>query len=107
MDNNKKNIDIDIQETQEWTDSFRAVIKNQGPERAHFFRGPEHKSGGDLIFFQGHSVPRVYARPFLEDRLSKKKLINFRRELANGGAYPYPWLMPDYWQFTKQGSLII
>jgi pyruvate dehydrogenase E1 component len=69
----------------------------------HFFRGPEHESGGDLIFFQGHSIPGIYARSFLEGRLSTKKLINFRRELANGGglsSYPHPWLMPDYWQFA-------
>ena len=69
----------------------------------HFFRGPEHKSGGDLIFFQGHSVPGVYARSFLEGRFSNKKLINFRRELADGGglsSYPHPWLMPDFWQFA-------
>ena len=69
----------------------------------HFFRGPEHESGGDLIFFQGHSTPGIYARSFLEGRLSKKHLTNFRRELADGGglsSYPHPWLMPDYWQFA-------
>ena len=192
MSDNKKIIDIDTQETLEWTESLRAVLENQGTERAHFlvekmmdfarrngvkipyqqttaylntipssqqakfsgnrtierrikslirwnamamvvrankespgigghissyssaatlyevgfnhfFRGPEHESGGDLIFFQGHSVPGVYARSFLEGRFSKKKLINFRRELADGGglsSYPHPWLMPEYWQFA-------
>ena len=192
MDDNRKNIDIDTQETLEWTESLRAVLDNQGPERTHFlvekmmdfarrngvkipykqttaylntipvsqqtkftgdriierrikslirwnamamvvrankespgigghissyssaatlyevgfnhfFRGPEHESGGDLIFFQGHSTPGIYARSFLEGRLSKKNLINFRRELADGGglsSYPHPWLMPDYWQFA-------
>lgn len=192
MNEKKQNIDIDKQETLEWTESLRAVLEIQGPERAHFlvekmmdfarrngvkipykqttaylntipvsqqtkftgdrkierrikslirwnamamvvrankespgigghissyssaatlyevgfnhfFRGPEHKSGGDLIFFQGHSIPGVYARSFLEGRLSKEKLINFRRELASGGglsSYPHPWLMPDYWQFA-------
>lgn len=192
MNDKKQNIDIDIQETLEWTESLRAVLENQGPERTHFlvekmmdfarrngvkipykqttaylntipvsqqakfagdrtierrikslirwnamamvvrankespgigghissyssaatlyevgfnhfFRGPEHESGGDLIFFQGHSTPGIYARSFLEGRLSKKKLINFRRELADGGglsSYPHPWLMPDYWQFA-------
>lgn len=192
MNEKKQNIDIDKQETLEWTESLRAVLEIQGPERAHFlvekmmdfarrngvkipykqttaylntipvsqqtkftgdrkierrikslirwnamamvvrankespgigghissyssaatlyevgfnhfFRGPEHESGGDLIFFQGHSIPGIYARSFLEGRLSTKKLINFRRELANGGglsSYPHPWLMPDYWQFA-------
>ncbi|MFC1565856.1 pyruvate dehydrogenase (acetyl-transferring), homodimeric type [Candidatus Neomarinimicrobiota bacterium] len=192
MNDNRKNIDIDSQETQEWIDSLRAVLENQGPERTHFlvekmmdyarrngvkipykqttaylntipvsqqakftgdrtierrikslirwnamamvvrankespgigghissyssaatlyevgfnhfFRGPEHDSGGDLIFFQGHSTPGIYARSFLEGRFSKKKLTNFRRELADGGglsSYPHPWLMPDYWQFA-------
>lgn len=192
MNEKEQNIDIDKQETLEWTESLRAVLEIQGPERAHFlvekmmdfarrngvkipykqttaylntipvsqqtkftgdrkierrikslirwnamamvvrankespgigghissfssaatlyevgfnhfFRGPEHESGGDLIFFQGHSIPGIYARSFLEDRLSKEKLINFRRELASGGglsSYPHPWLMPDYWQFA-------
>ncbi len=69
----------------------------------HFFRGPDHTSGGDLIFFQGHSTPGIYARSFLEGRLTEKHLQNFRRELAKGGglsSYPHPWLMPDYWQFA-------
>lgn len=69
----------------------------------HFFKGPEHESGGDLIFFQGHSTPGIYARSFLEGRLSEKNLKNFRRELANGGglsSYPHPWLMQNYWQFA-------
>jgi len=69
----------------------------------HFFRGPDHESGGDLIFFQGHSTPGIYARSFLEGRLSEQNLKNFRRELAKGGglsSYPHPWLMPDYWQFA-------
>jgi pyruvate dehydrogenase E1 component len=192
MNDNRKNVDIDSQETQEWIDSLRAVLENQGQERTHFlvekmmdfarrngvkipykqttaylntipvsqqakftgdrtierrikslirwnamamvvrankespgigghissyssaatlyevgfnhfFRGPEHESGGDLIFFQGHSTPGIYARSFLEGRLSKKSLTNFRRELADGeglSSYPHPWLMPDYWQFA-------
>jgi pyruvate dehydrogenase E1 component len=68
----------------------------------HFFRGAEHESGGDMVFFQGHASPGVYARAFLEGRLSREKLENFRRETAKGGglsSYPHPWLMPDFWQF--------
>jgi pyruvate dehydrogenase E1 component len=68
----------------------------------HFFRGPDHPGGGDFIYFQGHSTPGIYARSFLEGRLSAADLDHFRRELAEGGglsSYPHPWLMPDYWQF--------
>ena len=68
----------------------------------HFFRGPDAPGGGDQVFFQGHAAPGVYARAFLEGRLSAEKLTNFRRELAEGGglsSYPHPWLMPDFWQF--------
>ena len=69
----------------------------------HFFRGPDHPSGGDLIYYQGHSTPGIYARSYLEGRLTDTHLDNFRRELAEGGGlllnYPHPWLMPDYWQF--------
>ncbi|MGQ0637079.1 MAG: pyruvate dehydrogenase (acetyl-transferring), homodimeric type [Planctomycetaceae bacterium] len=68
----------------------------------HFFRAhsPEHL--GDLVYFQGHASPGVYARAFLEGRLSEEKLRNFRRELQPGGglsSYPHPWLMPEFWQF--------
>ncbi len=69
----------------------------------HFFRGPDDPSGGDLIFFQGHTSPGIYARAYLEGRLSKEKLHNFRRELSEKGglsSYPHPWLMPDFWQFA-------
>lgn len=68
----------------------------------HFFRGPESPGGGDMIYFQGHSTPGIYARSYLEGRLPESRLENFRRELAHGGglsSYPHPWLMPDYWQF--------
>ncbi|MBK5915763.1 pyruvate dehydrogenase (acetyl-transferring), homodimeric type [Rhodocyclus purpureus] len=68
---------------------------------SHFWRvaGPEH--GGDLIFFQGHSIPGVYARAFLLGRLSAEQLDNFRQETGGKGlsSYPHPWLMPDFWQF--------
>jgi pyruvate dehydrogenase E1 component len=67
----------------------------------HFFRGPNHADGGDLVFFQGHASPGMYARAFLEGRLTQQHLDNFRRELADGGglsSYPHPWLMPNFWQ---------
>ena len=56
---------------------------------------------GDLIYFQGHSAPGIYARAFLEGRISEKQLENFRSEIGGGGlsSYPHPWLMPDFWQF--------
>ena len=69
----------------------------------HFFKGPNHPNGADLVFFQGHASPGMYARAFLEGRLSEEQLGNFRRELAPGGglsSYPHPWLMPDFWQFA-------
>jgi pyruvate dehydrogenase E1 component len=67
----------------------------------HFFHGPDHPDGGDLVFFQGHASPGIYARAFLEGRLTQQQLENFRRELAEGGglsSYPHPWLMPNFWQ---------
>ena len=69
----------------------------------HFFKGPEHPQGQDMVFFQGHASPGIYARAFLEGRLTKNKLSNFRRELSEGGglsSYPHPYLMPDFWQFA-------
>jgi len=68
----------------------------------YFFRGPNAPGGGDMVYFQGHASPGIYARAFLEGRLSAAQLENFRRELAPGGglsSYPHPWLMPDFWQF--------
>jgi len=66
----------------------------------HFFRGSDKKLG-DLIYFQGHSSPGIYARSFLEGRLKKGQIENFRKEIKGKGlsSYPHPWLMPDYWQF--------
>jgi len=67
----------------------------------HFLRGNEDGSG-DIVYFQGHAAPGVYARAFLEGRLSAAQLENFRHELAPGGglsSYPHPWLMPHFWQF--------
>ncbi|MEQ8691970.1 MAG: pyruvate dehydrogenase (acetyl-transferring), homodimeric type, partial [Pseudomonadales bacterium] len=67
----------------------------------YFFRGQDDGQAGDLIYFQGHASPGVYARSFLEGRLSESQLDNFRREVDGEGlsSYPHPWLMPDYWQF--------
>ncbi|MEJ5351135.1 MAG: pyruvate dehydrogenase (acetyl-transferring), homodimeric type [Melioribacteraceae bacterium] len=68
----------------------------------HFFRGKDGNHDGDIIYFQGHAAPGVYARAFLEGRLTKEQLENFRRELQPGGglsSYPHPWLMPDFWEF--------
>ena len=67
----------------------------------HFFKGPENPAGADLIYFQGHSSPGVYARAFLEGRLTEQDLDRFRREASGPGlsSYPHPWLMPHFWQF--------
>ena len=74
----------------------------------YFFRAPEPADAdedvsrsGDLVYFQGHASPGIYARSFLEGRLSEEQLDNFRRETDGDGlsSYPHPWLMPDYWQF--------
>ncbi|MFO7550816.1 MAG: pyruvate dehydrogenase (acetyl-transferring), homodimeric type [Haliea sp.] len=67
----------------------------------YFFRGADGDHPGDLVFYQGHSAPGMYARSYLEGRLSEEQLDNFRREVDGNGlsSYPHPWLMPDYWQF--------
>src|SRR6202165_5224525 len=68
----------------------------------HFFRGRTEEFEGDTVYLQGHASPGMYARAFLEGRLSAQKLENFRRELKPGGglsSYPHPWLMPDFWEF--------
>ncbi|GAB3322180.1 pyruvate dehydrogenase (acetyl-transferring), homodimeric type [Haliea atlantica] len=67
----------------------------------YFFRGSENGHPGDLVFYQGHSAPGMYARSYLEGRLTEEQLDNFRREVDGNGlsSYPHPWLMPDYWQF--------
>jgi pyruvate dehydrogenase E1 component len=72
----------------------------------HFFRAADATSQGDLVFFQPHSAPGVYARAFLEGRLGEEQLANFRRELSGNGlsSYPHPWLMPEFWQFPT-GSM--
>ena len=67
----------------------------------HFWRAKNNKFGGDLVYFQGHSAPGMYARAFLEGRLNEKQLDSFRQEVNPGGlsSYPHPWLMPNFWQF--------
>ena len=77
----------------------------------HFFRGDMAKTRGDLVYFQPHSAPGVYARAFLEGRLDRAALVHYRREVQAGGegarglsSYPHPWLMPDFWQFPT-GSM--
>jgi len=69
----------------------------------HYFKGPNHPQGSDLVYFQGHASPGIYARAYLEGRLNEEKLDAFRRELSPKGglsSYPHPWLMPDFWQFA-------
>ena len=72
----------------------------------HFFRGDDGERRGDLVFFQPHSAPGVYARAFLEGRISEQQLENYRQEVGGHGlsSYPHPWLMPDFWQFPT-GSM--
>jgi len=67
----------------------------------HFWHAPSHDHGGDLLFAQGHSSPGIYARAFMEGRLTEEQLDHFRREVDGKGlsSYPHPWLMPDFWQF--------
>ncbi|MFT4629613.1 MAG: pyruvate dehydrogenase E1 component [Arenicella sp.] len=67
----------------------------------HFWRARNADHGGDMIYYQGHSAPGMYARAFLEGRLSEDQLDNFRQEVGGNGlsSYPHPWLMPDFWQF--------
>ncbi|MFZ2525947.1 MAG: pyruvate dehydrogenase (acetyl-transferring), homodimeric type, partial [Candidatus Ferrigenium altingense] len=68
----------------------------------HFFHGKTDDHGGDLVYFQGHSAPGMYARAFLEGRLGEERMYKFRQEAEGGGlsSYPHPWLMPDFWQFS-------
>jgi pyruvate dehydrogenase E1 component len=68
----------------------------------HYFRGPEFNNGGDLVYFQGHASPGMYARSFLEGRFTEDQLNHFRREVGGKGisSYPHPYVMPEYWQFA-------
>src|ERR1700732_235381 len=67
----------------------------------HFWRAPSENDAGDIIYIQGHSSPGIYARAFVEGRLTEQQLFNFRREVDGKGlsSYPHPWLMPEFWQF--------
>src|SRR5947209_5638958 len=106
--------DLDPAETREWLEALDSVLAYEGADRAFYLldevvtearrkgaAGPQGGAhGGDLLFFQGHSSPGIYARSFLEGRLSEEQLTRFRMEVDAGGlsSYPHPWLMPDYWQ---------
>jgi pyruvate dehydrogenase E1 component len=67
----------------------------------HFWHAPTEQHGGDLIYVQGHVSPGIYARAFVEGRLTEQQLLNYRQESEGKGipSYPHPWLMPDFWQF--------
>jgi pyruvate dehydrogenase E1 component len=81
--------------------SFASAATLYDVAQNHFFRAPRDGFDGDLVFFQGHSAPGIYARAFLEGRITEEQLERFRQEVDGGGlaSYPHPWLMPDFWQF--------
>ncbi|MEI6546691.1 MAG: pyruvate dehydrogenase (acetyl-transferring), homodimeric type, partial [Burkholderiales bacterium] len=81
--------------------SFASSATMIGAGMNHFWHAPHEGHGGDLVYFQGHSAPGIYARAFLEGRLSEEQLLSFRQEVAGKGlsSYPHPKLMPDFWQF--------
>ena len=81
--------------------SFASVGTMFGVGFNHFWHAPSETHGGDLVYFQGHSAPGIYARAYLEGRLNETQLDNFRRDVDGKGvtSYPHPWLMPDFWQF--------
>jgi pyruvate dehydrogenase E1 component len=81
--------------------SFASLANMLGIGFNHFWKAPTETHGGDLLYIQGHSSPGVYARAFLEGRLTEEQLLNFRREVDGKGlsSYPHPKLMPDFWQF--------
>jgi pyruvate dehydrogenase E1 component len=81
--------------------SFQSAATLYDTGFMHFWHAPSETHGGDLIFVQGHSSPGIYARAFVEGRLTEEQLLNFRQETGGKGlsSYPHPWLMPDFWQF--------
>ncbi|HJV86759.1 MAG TPA: pyruvate dehydrogenase (acetyl-transferring), homodimeric type [Noviherbaspirillum sp.] len=81
--------------------SFASLANMLGIGFNHFWHAPTEDHGGDLLYLQGHSSPGIYARAFLEGRLSEEQLLNFRREVDGKGlsSYPHPKLMPEFWQF--------
>src|ERR671939_1899658 len=81
--------------------SFQSAATLYDAGFMHFWHAASGRHGGDLVFIQGHSSPGIYARAFLEGRLSEEQLLNFRQEVDGNGlsSYPHPWLMPTFWQF--------
>ena len=81
--------------------SFASLANMLGIGFNHFWHAPTEDHGGDLLYIQGHSSPGIYARSYLEGRLTEEQMLNFRREVDGKGlsSYPHPKLMPDYWQF--------
>ena len=81
--------------------SFQSAATLYDTGFMHFWHAPSETHGGDLIMVQGHSSPGIYARAFIEGRLTEEQLLNFRQETDGKGlsSYPHPWLMPDFWQF--------
>src|SRR5208282_1828078 len=81
--------------------SFQSAATLYDTGFMHFWHGANDAHGGDLVYFQGHSSPGIYARAFLEGRLTEEQLLNFRQEVGGKGlsSYPHPRLMPDFWQF--------
>jgi pyruvate dehydrogenase E1 component len=81
--------------------SFQSAATLYDVGFTHFWRAPSKDHGGDLLFIQGHSSPGIYARAFLEGRVSESQMLHFRQEVDGKGlpSYPHPWLMPDFWQF--------
>jgi pyruvate dehydrogenase E1 component len=81
--------------------SFQSAATLYDTGWQHYWHAPSENHGGDLIFYQGHCAPGMYARAFVEGRLSQEQLDNFRQETGGKGlsSYPHPWLMPDFWQF--------
>ncbi|HEY5206966.1 MAG TPA: pyruvate dehydrogenase (acetyl-transferring), homodimeric type, partial [Roseiarcus sp.] len=81
--------------------SFQSAATLYDTGFMHFWHASNDTHGGDLVYFQGHSSPGIYARAYLEGRLSDDLLVNFRQEVGGKGlaSYPHPWLMPDFWQF--------
>jgi pyruvate dehydrogenase E1 component len=82
--------------------SFQSAATLYDTGFMHFWHGADDAShGGDLVYVQGHSSPGIYARAFIEGRLTEEQLLNFRQETGGNGlpSYPHPWLMPDFWQF--------
>ncbi len=81
--------------------SFQSAATLYDTGFAHFWNAPHEGHGGDLVFVQGHSSPGIYARAFIEGRLTEEQMLHFRQEVDGKGlsSYPHPWLMPDFWQF--------